>query len=242
MDWTDKGFVLSSRRYGENSLIVNILTREQGRHGGLVRGGASARNRGLYQPGNYLRVQWRGRLLEHLGSFKCELIYSHAADYLNTPLPLLALSTATAILNGTLPERSPSFEFFIKLKSLINELGDPGWEMAYVRWELGLLSDLGFGLDLTECAATGVQTDLIYVSPRSGKAVSAAAGKRFHDKLLSLPPFMREDASKVTGKNLCQGLALTGFFLNRHVLMDSKTGLPPVRDRLIHSFSLLEEV
>ena len=120
MDWTDKGFVLSSRRYGENSLIVNILTREQGRHGGLVRGGASARNRGLYQPGNYLRVQWRGRLLEHLGRFKCELIYSHAADYLNTPLPLLALSTATAILNVTLPERSPSFEFFIKLKTLIN--------------------------------------------------------------------------------------------------------------------------
>jgi len=242
MDWTDKGIVLSTRRYGENSLVVNVLTREQGRHGGLVRGGSSARNRGLYQPGNYLRVHWRGRLPEHLGTFKCELIYSHAADYLNAPLPLLALSAATAILDLTLPERSPSFELFLKLKTLIKYLGEPGWEMAYVRWELDLLSDLGFGLDLTECAATGVQTDLIYVSPRSGKAVSAAAGQRFHDKLLSLPSFIKQAESKVTGKNLCQGLALTGFFLNRHVLVDSKNGLPPVRDRLIHSFSLLEEI
>lgn len=242
MDWSDEGFVLSARRYGETSLVVNLLTREHGRHGGLVRGGASSRNRGLYQPGNHLRAQWRGRLTEHLGTYRCELIYAHAADNLETPLPLMALSTATALLDISLPDRAPSDEIFMKFKALIVSLGDPGWEGQYVKWELGLLSDLGFGLDLSECAATGVEKNLIYVSPRSGRAVSAAAGQKYHNKLLRLPDFLLGDNKNITGAKLCQGLSLTGFFFKRHVIVDKNNGLPPVRDRLIERFKLLRMV
>ena len=236
MDWTDEGLVLSARRHGENSLIVNLLTREQGRHAGLVRGGSSSRNRGLYQPGNHLRAHWRGRLAEHLGNFTCELLHSHAADHLHDPLPLMSLSSATAILDSALPERAPFPGMFERLEALIVALGHPGWQVGYVRWELDLLAELGFGLDLTECAATGSNEDLIYVSPRTGRAVSAGAGRDYHDRLLTLPGFLREEAdAEVGGEVLCQGLTLTGYFLGRHVLGDTRHGLPAARERLASS-------
>jgi len=219
MDWTDEGLVLSARRHGENSLIVNLLTREQGRHAGLVRGGSSTRNRGLYQPGNHLRAHWRGRLAEHLGNFTCELLHSHAADHLHDPLPLMALSSATAILNSALPERAPFPGLFEKLEA-----------------EMDLLTELGFGLDLTECAATGSAQDLVYVSPRTGRAVSADAGRQYHDRLLPLPGFLREEIdADVSGVFLSEGLALTGYFLGRHVMGDTRHGLPAARERLANS-------
>ena len=236
MDWTDEGLVLSARRHGENSLIVDLLTREQGRHAGLVRGGSSTRNRGLYQPGNYLRAHWRGRLAEHLGNFTCELLHSHAADHLYDPLPLMALSSATAILDSALPERAPFPGLFEKLEELIGSLGKPGWHAGYIRWELDLLAELGFGLDLTECAATGSAQDLVYVSPRTGRAVSAGAGRQYHDRLLPLPGFLREEIDADTsGAFLCEGLALTGYFLGRHVMGDTRHGLPAARERLADS-------
>ena len=236
MDWTDEGLVLSARRHGENSLIVNLLTREQGRHAGLVRGGSSTRNRGLYQPGNLLRAHWRGRLAEHLGNFTCELLHSHAADHLHDPLPLIALSSATAILDSALPERAPFAGLFEKLEILIGSLGNPDWEVEYIRWELDLLTELGFGLDLTECAATGSAQDLIYVSPRTGRAVSAGAGRNYHDRLLPLPGFLRQEAdAEINGAVLCEGLALTGYFLGRHVMGDTRHGLPAARERLVAS-------
>ena len=236
MDWTDEGLVLSARRHGENSLIVNLLTREQGRHAGLVRGASSTRNRGLYQPGNHLRAHWRGRLAEHLGIFTCELLHSHAADYLHDPLPLMALSSATAILDSALPERAPCPGLFEKLEALIKNFGRAGWQVSYVRWELDLLAELGFGLDLKECAATGSDQDLIYVSPRSGRAISAGAGRDYHDRLLGLPRFLREDTdADISGAILFEGLELTGYFLGRHVLGDTRYGLPPARERLAAS-------
>ncbi|MBK17428.1 MAG: DNA repair protein RecO [Rhodospirillaceae bacterium] len=236
MDWTDEGLVLSARRHGENSLIVNLLTREQGRHAGLVRGGSSTRSRGIYQPGNLLRAHWRGRLAEHLGAYTCELLHSHAADYLHEPLPLMALSASTAILDTALPERAPFPGLFEKLETLIGGLGQPGWELQYIRWELDLLSELGFGLDLTECAATGSQENLVYVSPRTGRAVSAEAGKDYHDRLLALPEFLREDrAIDISRTVICDGLALTGYFLGRHVMGDTRHGLPAARERLVES-------
>jgi len=233
MDWTDEGLVLSARRHGENSLIVNLLTREQGRHAGLVRGASSTRNRGLYEPGNHLRVYWRGRLAEHLGNFTCELLRSHAADYLHQPLPLMALSSATTILDTALPERAPCPAVFEKLQALIKIFDKPGWQVSYIRWELDLLAELGFGLDLSECAVTGSNQDLTYVSPRTGRAVSAEAGRDYQDRLLSLPKFLREDIDTgISGAILYQGLELTGYFLKRHVLSDTRYGLPAARERL----------
>ncbi len=236
MDWTDEGIVLSARRHGENALIVNLLTREHGRHAGLVRGGASARNRGLYQPGNCLMASWRARLSEHLGNLSCELQRAWAAPLLHEPMPLLALSAATALLDSALPERAPVPGLFESLEELIGSLGKPGWETGYVRWELALLTELGFGLDLAACAATGETEGLIYVSPKSGRAVSAAAGALYRDRLLALPGFLREEGGETAPDDVSAGLRLTGYFLAKYVLGDSRNGLPSARQRLADGF------
>jgi len=232
MDWTDDGIVLSARRHGENALIVTLLTREHGRHAGLVRGGASARNRGLYQPGNRLAVSWRARLSEHLGSFSCELQRSWAARLMQAPLPLLALSAATALLDSALPERAPVPGLFESVEELIVSLDGPGWPIGYIRWELALLAELGFGLDLSACAATGEVEGLVYVSPKSGRAVSAAAGRVYRDRLLALPGFLLAQESEASAEDICAGLKLTGYFLAKYVLADTKDGLPQARQRL----------
>ena len=237
MIWKDEGLVLSTRRYGENSLIVNLLTNKHGRHSGMVRAGSSTRNRGLYQPGNHLRVEWKGRLIEHLGTFIGELVKSNAAVLFNDPLPLIALSSATAILDVVLPERAPVPEQFAELTQLIEFLGKTGWEIRYLRWEMKLLQHLGFGLDLTECAATGSKQDLIYVSPKSGRSVSAVAGKKYRKKLLDLPAFfISQDEHKVENACLSKGFTLTGYFLARHALNDVNQKLPAARIRLAEFF------
>jgi DNA repair protein RecO (recombination protein O) len=238
MDWIDQGLVLSARRHGENALIVSLLTRDHGRHVGLVRGGASSRHRGLYQAGNRLRASWRARLAEHLGTYGCEMERAYAAGLLHEPVPLLALSSATAIIDMALPERAPFPGLFNELETLVQNLGESGWEARYVRWELALLVTLGFGLDLTECAATGGIDDLVFVSPKSGRAVSAAAGEAWRDRLLPLPAFLidgfedRKNRETVSAEHLAAGLKLTGYFLARHVLDHPHGGLPAVRERL----------
>jgi len=232
MDWRDDGIVLSARRHGENALIVNLLTREHGRHSGLVRGGASARNRGLYQPGNRLAAHWRARLSEHLGNFTCELQKAWAASLLHEAQPLLALSAATALLDSALPERAPVPDLFESLEGLIESLSRDGWRERYVRWEMALLTELGFGLDLSACAATGEAEDLIYVSPKSGRAVSAAAGRLYKDRLLPLPGFLLSDGDSATDIDFAAGLSLTGYFLGKFVLGDSRNGLPAARQQL----------
>ncbi len=236
MDWKDDGIVLSARRHGENALIVNLLTREHGRHAGLVRGGASARNRGIYQPGNLLAASWRARLSEHLGNFTCELQKSWAAALLHQAQPLLALSAATALLDSALPERAPVPELFDSLEELIRSLDEPGWPERYVRWEMGLLAELGFGLDLSACAATGEVENLIYVSPKTGRAVSEAAGRIYKDRLLALPGFLVRASEPEGDADFAAGLSLTGYFLARFVLGDSRDGLPAARQRLGESF------
>lgn len=234
MDWTDEGIVLSARRHGENALIVSLLTREHGRHAGLVRGGAGPRARGLYQPGNLLRAQWRARLAEHLGNFSCELVRAYAAEHLHAPLPLLALSAATTLIDLAVPEREPVRPLFATLEGLLGALGHPGWPAHYVRWELGLLAELGFGLDLSRCAATGERAGLAFVSPKSGRAVSASAAEPYRDRLLPLPAFLIDEATDgATAGDLADGLALTGFFLRRHVIGDGMRPLPAARERLV---------
>ncbi len=235
MDWTDSGIVLSARRHGETSLIVQLLTEQHGRHAGLVRGGASSRARGLYQPGNLLAAHWRARLSEHLGNFSCELVTGSAAAMLDNGGKLAALSAAAALTEATLPEREPHADVFEGLSALIAALAaaraDPDWAPAYVRFELGLLAALGFGLDLERCAATGTNDNLAYVSPKSGRAVSLSAGKAWRDKLLTLPRFLLADEAPGPG-DVGQGLALTGYFLERHVFAPHGKGLPAARLRL----------
>lgn len=231
MDWRDTGFVLTARRHGESGLIVELLTEAHGRHAGLVRGGQSPKRRALLQPGNLVAVSWRGRLPEHLGAFEVELLRSHAAGLIDDPDRLAALSSATALIALALPEREPHADVFGDLGRLIAALDSAGWAASYVAWEGALLAALGFGLDLTACAATGVNDDLAYVSPRSGRAVSRSAGAPYHDKLLPLPAFLWRDAS-AEAPDIIAGLMLTGHFLHHHLLEPQGRALPEARARL----------
>lgn len=234
MNWSDEGFVLSVRKHGESSVIVSLLTRQKGRHAGLVRGGAGSRARGIYQPGNLVSAEWRGRLSEHLGTYSCELVKPYAASLLTERLPLVALSSATALLERLLPEREPHADTFERLRGLLDLLAaGNGWLGEYVRWELALLAELGYGLDLTQCAATGATEDLIYVSPRTGCAVSAGAGAPYRDKLLTLPTFLHDDEAAPAIGDILDGLALTGHFLARCAVEADSRDLPDARARFV---------
>jgi len=228
MDWRDEGIVLSLRKHGEYAVIVHILTRHHGRHAGIVRGGNSTKMRGVLQPGNELYVQWRARLEDHLGAFNVELQESHTARVLSDAGRLSAMLSACALVDDCLPEREPHQNLYASLRSLLVLLPEDAWAAAYVVWELSLLAELGFGLDLSACAATGVRTGLIYVSPRSGRAVSAAAGQAYMDRLLPLPGFL-VGAKEVSKQAISQGLRLTGYFLDRHVLTPQDKALPAAR-------------
>ncbi len=245
IEWSDDGIVLSARRHGESAAIVSLLTRAHGRHAGLVLGGAGRRARGVYEPGNRVAATWRARLSEHLGHFACELAESRAAALLDDALRLAALTSATALLDAALPEREPHERLFDSLDALVAQLCDastaPSWPARYVRFELDLLTELGFGLDLSRCAATGQSDDLAYVSPKTGRAVSTTAGEPYRDRLLSLPSFLTRPAVRngISPADILNGLRLTGFFLEQHVFAHQPTSnagrsaLPAPRDRLI---------
>jgi len=233
MDWTDEGIVLASRRHGDSSAVVQLLTRDHGRHAGLARGGRASKGRGVYQPGNLLSVQWRARLAEHLGAYTCELSQSYAAMLLDDPLRLAGLSSACAVAEASLPERHPYPKLYAGFLVLLDAfVTSPAWAAIYARWELGLLDELGFGLDLSQCASSGATDDLIYVSPKSGRAVSRQAGEPYHDKLLPLPGFLIGGNDGDTG-DILAALKLTGSFLDRHVFAPHDRKLPAARGRFI---------
>src|SRR5260221_4253630 len=225
MDWQDEAIVLSARHYGEHDAILTVLTRDNGRHLGLLRGGFSRRQRSTIELGNRLQASWRARLAEQLGSFQIECRRSVAALLLDQPRRLAALASACSIVDAALPEREPFPEIFVDLEQLISQLTEEpstavelAWLTAYVRWEITLLTDLGFGLDLTHCAVTGETDGLAYVSPKTGRAVTAAAGHGYRDRLLPLPAFLaRGDVLAQDAADLLAGLRLTGHFLERHV-------------------------
>lgn len=244
IEWDDQGIVLSVRPHGEGSGVVSLLTKEHGRHAGLARGAFSASHRGAFQPGNLVGAVWRARLAEHLGSYSCELLQGYAALVLEDPLKLAGLSSVCAVADASLPEREPHPMLFDAMAALINamideDIGD-AWIAVYVRWEIGLLGELGYGLDLTECAATGNNDGLAYVSPRSGRAVSLAAGEPYRDKLLPLPRFLSAvPGARGSGDDddLFSGLALSGFFLERHVFATHGRQPPPARTRFVERFA-----
>jgi DNA repair protein RecO (recombination protein O) len=234
MEWTDRGIVLSTRRHGEGGAVVSLLTAGHGRHAGLARGGASRRQRGLFLTGNEVTARWFARLEDQLGTFECELIEARAARVLDRPARLAALASACALIEAALPERHPYAAVHRSLVALLDalELAAP-WGEPYVRFELVLLGELGFGLDLARCAATGTREDLAYVSPRSGRAVSAQAGAPYDARLLRLPRFLVRGANAPSGvAELREGMALTGHFLSRHLFEASGGRLPAARERL----------
>jgi DNA repair protein RecO (recombination protein O) len=242
VQWADIGIVLGARRHGETSAVVELMTQEHGRHLGLVRGGSGVRLKPVLQTGNLVSARWRARLDEHLGYYAVEALNLRAASYLSTPHALYGLNHLAALCR-LLPERDPHPSVFDLLEHTIAHLGDPSLAAALVaRFELELLAELGFGLDLDSCAATGATAELVYVSPKSGRAVSRQAGEPWRDKLLALPAFLGTDGQGVesgaqpgmpSAAEIRDGFALTGFFLARHVYEPRGESLPESRYHFI---------
>ena len=228
MEWRDEGIILGVRTHGETSAIAEVLTAEHGRCLGLVRGGRSRTMRPVLQPGNHVGVTWRARLEEHLGHFQMEPLHLQAGLIIEEPLRLMGLSSLTALAQ-LLPEREPHGRLFGAMQIVLAAIDQDGvWPALLVRWEMGLLEELGFGLDLSKCAATGSAEALTYVSPKSGRAVSTAAGLPYHDRLFALPGFLRGESLGQQGE-VMEGLRLTGYFLERHVFGPRSVTMPHAR-------------
>lgn len=237
MDWTDQGIVLARRRHGESAAIVSLLTREHGRHAGLVRGGAGKRAGSLYQAGNMVAAHWRARLAEHLGTLTAEIVDAFASRVLDDALRLAALTSACALLETALPEREPHTPLFDATVALLRALASSSeandWGAAYARWETQALAELGFGLDLETCAATGQRGDLAYVSPRTGRAVSGEAGAPYADRLFALPTFLGTAGPAPDPGAVAAALRITGHFLERHVFGPHNRRPPAARTRFV---------
>lgn len=234
MEWREEGVLLSVRLHGESAAIIEVFTAAHGRHSGVVRGGASRRMAPILQPGAQLDLTWRARLDDHLGSFTVEPLRARS-DLLADRRALAALNAVCALLHRALPERDPHEALYVATQGLLDAMqpGEEGWPGLYLGWELALLEEIGFGLDLSRCAVTGATTDLAYVSPRTGRAVSRAGAGAWADRLLPLPGLLRGQPDE-GGGGLAQGLAVTGHFLARE-LPQGRDGaaLPEARARLL---------
>ena len=234
MDWRDEGILLAVRPHGESSAIIEALTRDHGRHSGLVRGGKSAKLAPTMQPGTQLALEWRARLAEHLGHFNIEPVRSRAAAIMTDRAALAALNAICALLVTLLPEREPNPDIYDRTVALADALaaGEWDWPARYAHWEVALLATLGFGLDLTRCGATGVTDDLVYVSPRTGRAVSREAGGAWADMLLPLPTFLIGRGAVSIGA-VREALRMTGYFLEHRVCPAlERAAMPEARARL----------
>ncbi len=234
MEWRDEGVVIGVRAHGETSAIAEILTAEHGRCLGMVRGGRSRQMRPVLQPGNLVMVTWRARLEEHLGTFQLEPLSLKAGFILAHALRLAGMNTLMALAQ-VLPEREPHPRLYQAAHVVLSAMEDDSvWPALLVRWEMGLLDELGFGLDLSRCASTGQGDDLAYVSPRSGKAVSKAAGLPYHERLFLLPAFLNGEEGFAVS-DVLEGFKLTGFFLDRHVFGPRQLSMPAARAWLCES-------
>lgn len=233
MQWTDEGVILSVRPHAETAAVVEVLTREHGRHLGLVHGGRSRKARPVLQMGNHVEITWKARLSEHLGAMTVEPRRSFGVEAMDDPAALIALMSMCNLAR-TLPERDPHPNLYEVTLFVLGFLDDPSvWPALYVRWELVLLDELGVGLDLAKCAATGSVTDLVYVSPKTGRAVSLQAGEPYKDRLLALPAFLRgKTGNGVQFADVRAGLDLTAHFLRINVFGPREQDLPESRLRL----------
>jgi DNA repair protein RecO (recombination protein O) len=237
MDWRDEGILIAARRHGESSAIIDVLTRAHGRHAGVVRGGAGRRLTPVLQPGARLSLEWTARLEEHIGTFRVDPIGARTAAIMADRAALVALGSVTALVAVALPERDAHPELYARSLELIEALGAaPDWPARYAAWELALLAELGFGLDLARCAATGATGDLAFVSPKSGRAVSRAGAVGWEDRLLPLPAFLLEgSAEPPAAGEIAAALALTGFFLEARLAPTLPRGLPAARARAVEA-------
>ena len=234
MEWTSEGVIVSVRKYGENSVIIDTLTPEHGRHLGVVRGGASRKMAATIQPGSQVKLEWRARLEEHLGNFRVEQLESRS-DMFDDRLRLAALSSICSIVTFSFPERMPVAELYNSTLNLMDTLNTGGdWKPLYALWELQVLEEMGFGLDLTSCAVTNVTQDLIYVSPKSGRAVSRKAAGEWKERLLPLPSFLRNKFETANHEDILNSLKTTGHFLSSWLATSlGERKLPEARNRLI---------
>ncbi len=233
MDWRDQGFVLSTRKHGETSVILEAFTESQGRHAGVVRGGISRKMTPILQPGGQVDLTWRARLSDHIGTYSVEPLRSRAA-VLGDRFSLAGLNAVTALLSFCLPDREPHPALYHQSVQLLDLLGQHDlWPLAYLRWEMALLTELGYGLDLSTCAVTGSTEDLIYVSPKSGRAVSAQGAGEWADRLLPLPPVLKGEGS-APDEEVRSALSTTGYFLSEKLAPDlGNKPLPDARARFI---------
>ena len=230
MDWQDEGIILGTRRHGETSVIAELMTRHHGRHLGLVKGGRSSKQQPLLQIGNHVEVKWRARLDEHLGQYTMEPIAFSAAKLMESQMALNGMQVLAAHLR-LLPDRDPHPALFEQLAAIIDHFDQPPLAIEFMaRFELKLLEELGFGLDLSECAATGARQELVYVSPKSGRAVSRKAGEPWADKLLVLPQFLEDrPGCGVDALSAEAAWKLAAFFLERDVWMPRGMTPPEAR-------------
>ncbi len=248
--WQDQGIVLAVRQHGENGAIVSLLTEGRGRHAGYIRGAHSIKNRGSLEPGNLVDANWQARVENELGTLSLELQKNAAIRFMSDPQKLAALQSACALCDAALPEREGHPGLFYGLLALMEALETDIWGPAYIMWEIALLKELGFSLDLKKCAGGGDVRELMYVSPKTGRAVSKAAGEIYKEKLLLLPEFLRPSPSRFAGPSLSlkgegtersevgegedilTGLKMTGYFLEHWVFAHHTKGIPEARTRL----------
>ncbi|MEO1749543.1 MAG: DNA repair protein RecO [Pseudomonadota bacterium] len=242
MEWSGEGFIIGTRKHGETSLIVELMTRDRGRHLGLVRGGRSRKQQPVLQPGNLIEVNWRARLDEHLGTYTAELLESHAARLMETAHGLNGIQLIGAHLR-LLPERDPHPALFDALSVLLEHINTPTLSgPLMVRFELQLLDELGFGLNLNECAGSGRTDDLVYVSPKSGQAVNRETGAPWADKMLTLPAFLTvREGRQCNAADLSDAFKLTGYFLQRDVWGARGVEVPPSRNTFIRGMKRVFE-
>ncbi len=234
MEWSDLGIVLNAKPHGETHSVVEVFTREQGRWAALVYGGQGRRMQPVLQAGNSVSVDWKGRLSESLGHFSLEMSHPRAAEVMHDRLALAGLSSTCAIASACLPEREAHARAFHAMAVVFDNFDAVEiWPALMARWELGLLAEVGFGLTLDRCAATGGCENLIYVSPRSACAVSAQAGEPYKDKLLPLPAFLCDGTASASAADVLDALTLTGYFIETRILHLANRPLPEARLRLM---------
>ena len=237
IEWREDGILLTARPHGESAAIIDVLTEGHGRHAGVVRGGASRKLQPTLQPGAQLDLTWSARLAEHLGAFRVEPVKFRAAALMADRARLAGLNATVALLVFALPEREAHADLYRRTVALLDMMVESEfWAIAYLRWELALLEDLGFGLDLSRCAVTGARTGLAFVSPRTGRAVTAAAAGEHAPRLLPLSPALIGRGSG-SAEEIAAGLAVTGHFLETGLAASVGTPVPQARVRLVRALA-----
>lgn len=234
MEWQDEGLILHTQNLGERKQIVSLFTLSHGRCAGVFN--TTQKNKGWVQCGGKVRARWGARLENHIGYWALEPLYSNAACLLDAPGPLAALLSAVSLCYVALSERQVYPHLYERVEALLKDLHTIHWARSYIFFELTLLEELGYGLDLKSCAVTGITTDLVAVSPKTGRAVCESIAKPYENRLLPLPPFICQENNEFgpTDEEILDAMRLTGYFLERYLL---SRPLPSARMRLYQRFS-----